>query len=169
MNVLVAVLLALLWTPIAYADEAKPTAESVRELLHVMQSERMLEGTFAQLQTMAEASSKQSLEGAPMNPEQQKIMADMKTKMLALAKEEVAWSKLEPMFVDIYRDTFTATEIKDMVAFYKSPTGQAWITKMPTVMQSTMQLTQRQMVGLAPKMKDLVAETAKRLAAARTK
>jgi uncharacterized protein len=44
-----------------------------------------------------------------------------------------------PMLVDMMIETtarvFTVQELKDLVAFYGSPTGQAMVAKMPTMMQ----------------------------------
>ena len=42
----------------------------------------------------------------------------------------------------IYARHFTAQELRDMTAFYRTPTGQKMLERLPTVMQQSMQLGQ---------------------------
>jgi len=42
----------------------------------------------------------------------------------------------------VYAANFTAQELQDMTAFYRTPTGQKMLERLPTVMQQSMQLGQ---------------------------
>lgn len=44
------------------------------------------------------------------------------------------WISLEEDFINLYMETFTPGEIRDIVAFHKSPVGQKCIQKMPELM-----------------------------------
>jgi len=48
------------------------------------------------------------------------------------------FDELESSIVLIYADNFTAAELRELVAFYKTPTGQKFLEKTPLVMQQTM-------------------------------
>jgi hypothetical protein len=43
-------------------------------------------------------------------------------------------AKLVDRIIPLYASTFTEKELQDLVAFYDGPTGQAMLTKMPTLM-----------------------------------
>jgi hypothetical protein len=52
-------------------------------------------------------------------------------------------SELEDSMVDIYTNNFSAGELRDLIAFYKSPTGQKFLQKTPLVTQQTMAAGQK--------------------------
>lgn len=62
---------------------------------------------------------------------------------------------MEQMFYPIYDKFFTETELKDLVTFYQSPTGQKSIGVMPQLMQDAMQRSSQALNG---KVLDLVNE-----------
>jgi len=74
----------------------------------------------------------------------------------AAMREELNWEKLKPMHVQLYRDTFEQEEIDGLLAFYRSPVGQAFVNKMPLVMQKAMAMGQSQMQAVIPKMKTAI-------------
>ncbi len=90
----------------------------------------------------------------------------MQTKMANVMKEELTWAKYEPMFVQIYSDSFTQEEIDSIIAFYRTPGGQALVKKMPVVMQRTMQMVQQQMGPLMQKFQTIAQECQAELKAA---
>ena len=46
---------------------------------------------------------------------------------------EIKWEDIKPKMVEIYVQQFTEPELKDLYAFYQSPTGQKAIEKLPIV------------------------------------
>lgn len=49
---------------------------------------------------------------------------------------------LRKEMVDMYSEVFTASELNDIVAFYKTTTGQKAMEKLPEIMQKSMQVAQ---------------------------
>jgi uncharacterized protein len=47
-------------------------------------------------------------------------------------------TELEESIVMVYAGNFSASELHDLIAFYKTPTGQKFLEKTPIVMQQTM-------------------------------
>src|SRR5262249_50799294 len=43
----------------------------------------------------------------------------------------------------LYARTFTADELREVAAFYRGPTGQKFVEKMPAIMQESMMIGQR--------------------------
>jgi uncharacterized protein len=68
-------------------------------------------------------------------------------------REEMAWDKMHPLYVQIYQETFTQEEIDGLIAFYKSPAGVAFVDKMPVVMQKSMSIMQSRMAPMMERMR----------------
>jgi hypothetical protein len=146
---------------------AEPASESsIRQLLEVSQAQKLVDGMQAQFNSLMNNSVKQALKGETPTPEQQKAIENMKNKMVTLLHGELAWEKLEPTYLRLYQETFTEEEVVGILSFYKTPAGQAVITKMPVLMQKTMQDMQKIIVGIAPKMKQIQENFAAEISAA---
>lgn len=169
MNLRAAVLLACLTIHPAVAAEPLASEASVRALLAVTQSEKLLDSTMGQIDAMMQRSMRQALAGQTLAADQQKIMDKMRARTIALFREDMKWETLEPMFIDIYKRSFTQKEIDGMLDFYRSEPGQAVIAKMPVVMQNTMQAMQERMAVMMPKILQLQQEAIAELKASRAK
>lgn len=141
---------ALLCLP---AQAAEPTAESVEELLRVTQSESMVEALYGQFEGGMRAGMQQAVAGQRLSEKQQSILDNAPREFAAVLREELAWAKIKPVYVGIYRESFTQEEIDGMLAFYKSPVGQAFVRKMPQVMQRSSQVMQVLAAPMAEKMR----------------
>ena len=150
--------------PLVAADQPASSA-SAKELVNLMQGRKTFDDVFAPMDNRMESSMKQAAAGRPLSPEQQKIVDDMRTKMMALVKESLNWDTFEPKMEEIYRKSFSQSEIDGMLKFYKTPAGKAVIAKMPVVMQNTMQVMQGEMAEMVPKMQQLMADTASQIQA----
>jgi uncharacterized protein len=62
----------------------------------------------------------------------------MTDKMSAAASDILNWDALLPIYLRTYRDSFTQDEIDGVNKFYKSAAGQAYVKKLPLVMQNVM-------------------------------
>ncbi len=61
-------------------------------------------------------------------------------------------------YITLYSETYTEPELKDMIAFYKTPSGQAFIKKQPEVLKRSFELSQKVMSGLMPKIQAMANE-----------
>jgi len=60
---------------------------------------------------------------------------------------EVRWEDLKPKMIDIYVKEFSEQELKDLLEFYQSPTGQKAVTKLAVVMQQGAAVGQQYFTG----------------------
>ncbi len=167
MKTWVVVLAAVLaFAPCYGQDKDAAKRAKVEQLMSAMHVDSMMD----QMTAMAKAQVEQSTQGMPANdtmtPEQRKIFDDFQKKSLDLVMGTVSYKALEPEIVKLYADTFTEEEIEGITAFYKSPTGQALLTKTPQLMASMMQFMQGKIADLQPKLKVLSDQFAKDMAAA---
>jgi uncharacterized protein len=129
----------------AYGADIMPCTQSIKEIMQITDSRKMLDSIMKQSDSIMKNSLQQALEGENITHEQQKQLDDMMNDIYLTFKQEMSWEKLEPLFVKVYQESFTQEEVDGMLAFYKSSSGQAIIHKMPLVLQNTMSETQKLM------------------------
>lgn len=122
----------------AFANDAPASDESIREMLAVTDAHKLIDTVRGQVDAMMKDSMKQALQGNALSADQQAILDRMQIKMSAVIDEMLDWKGLQTMYVRIYRASFTQDELDGILAFYKTPAGQAMINKMPVVMQNVM-------------------------------
>jgi uncharacterized protein len=122
----------------AQAADTVPSDASIRELLEVTNVPKTVDKMIPQFNAMMKNAISEALKGVSISPEAQKMIDQSEANATAAMKEELAWSKLEPLYLRIYQKSFTQEEVVGMTAVYKTPAGQAMINKMPLVIQNTM-------------------------------
>lgn len=146
---------------------AAPASEdSIKELLAVSQAQKLVDSVRGQLDTMMTSAVQTALKGKAPDPAEQRAIDRMRQRMSALYQNELAWEKLEPLYVRLYQESFTDEEIAGMTAFYRTPAGQAVINKMPMLMQKTMAEMQRTTSEVTPKVVRIQMEFLQELKAA---
>ncbi len=148
-----------------FAAGAKPSEASVRELLVLSGSPRMIEMSKAQMTGMANAPVQQALQGHALTPEIKRIVAASGEKLSALVNEALNWAALEPIFIDLYQSAMTQEEVAGIVAFYKTPAGKAMVEKLPALMQASGQRMQQQLGPVMAKIKQTQQESVLQLQA----
>jgi len=166
MKLVVTLVFAVFAAQAALAQDAKPSEASVRQLFEVMHSSKLLEAYMTQIDSTVRASMQQALAGQQLNPKQKKILDDMGRQIDSLVKAQLNWPAIEPLMIDVYRNTFSQHEVDGMLAFYRSEAGQAVIAKLPTATQQSMTGIQGHAQALTPRIVQLEKDTAARLKAA---
>jgi hypothetical protein len=159
MKILSVAWLAALALQPAYANESQPSEQSVKRLFEVMHTSQLLDTYAAHIDTAMRASLRQGPEWVQLNAEQRQILEDANTELTALIQHEIGWESVRPMMIEVYRNTFSAHEVEEMVKFYQSPAGQAVISKLPAAMAQAMQAMQERVSSLTPKLGQLQRET----------
>ncbi|WP_251268746.1 DUF2059 domain-containing protein, partial [Enterobacter hormaechei] len=73
-------------------------------------------------------------------------------------RQALSWQQLRPMYVDLYKKTFSKEDVLAMAEFYESAAGQSLLDKTPALMQNVMVAIQARMQPLfADLQKDLEA------------
>jgi hypothetical protein len=141
---------------------APPSEASIKQLLEVAQSHKLVDSVMNQMDNLMQQTIAQATKGQQVSPKVQTDIDRRRAELAQIMKELLDWKKLEPMYVRIYQKTFSQQEVDGMIAFYKTPAGQAVITKMPSAMQSTIDEMQGAMGPVMQKMQqmqqDVVAE-----------
>ncbi len=127
------------------------------ELLTLMNMQDTIEKSFAMVKQMIPAQMEKMKETAGATNMPANAIGHME-KMMDMIAAELSWEKMKGDYIALYAETFTEQELKDTVAFYKSPAGQAFIKKQPELMQRSMEITQKIMMQIMPKIQALTKE-----------
>jgi len=117
------------------ADDSPASDESVRQLLELTEAHKLIDAAKLQVNTMVTAALQDAVQGKALTPARQAVVERMHAKMIAMVDGMLNWDALLPMYLRIYRESFTQDELDGMTAFYKTPAGHAVVRKMPVVMQ----------------------------------
>lgn len=137
-----------------------PTEASVKQLLEVAQAHKLIDSVMAQMDSLLQQTIAQATKGQPISDKVQKDIDQRRGEVLAMLKDLLDWKKLEPMYVRIYQKTFSQQEVDGMIAFYKTPAGQAVMSKMPAAMQNTIDEMQQMMGPVMQRMQQMQQDVA---------
>lgn len=141
----------------AIANDRPPSDASIDQLLTLTNVRQLLDQMKAQFDSMMTAGMQAAQQGQTLTPERQAIVDRMKTKINAVLTETLNWEYLEPIYIRTYRASLTQDELDGMIAFYASAPGQAYIHKIPVIMQNVV----LEMQGLLKPMQEKLAEIQK--------
>ena len=131
--------------PLAAQSPTPPSPAALakaRELLTLTRADQLSEKLIdAQMRAVTNGLANQMLQngqfpaGATKDPEfgaiLQRYMDGLSTKVIDQIK--AALPKIVEIDADIYARNFTVAQMDDMISFYRSPTGQATLQKLPQV------------------------------------
>lgn len=119
----------------AEAKQSNAAAEATKELLDSLNMETILEQSI-------EVSLDSQMDQFSQMGISEEGVKELKAEMLKFMREVMAYEGLEPDLIRIYSEAFTADELKELTAFYRTPTGQKTLELMPSLMAEGMQLGQ---------------------------
>ncbi|MEK0447020.1 MAG: hypothetical protein RLZZ399_2341 [Verrucomicrobiota bacterium] len=143
---------------------AEPASDaSLREFMSVSGASKTMDSLHGMIDGMMDGALPPGF-ATSLTPEQQASFKSFKQKAAQTVREEMSWAKMEPVFLEIYRGVFSQEEIDGIIAFHKSPVGQAFVSKAPILMSKTMEVMQRKMLpGMMARMQELGAEFQKEI------
>lgn len=139
----------------ARAQESTKAAH-IEELLKVSNMESLSQQVYTQIRVM---TSKQldSIAGSEKTKAEAAQRAD---RLLAQIQDRFSWDKMKPEYVRLYDEVYSDAEITGILAFYESPAGQAYLTRMPQLMAKSMEMAQSRMADVMPEIQRIAKEAA---------
>ena len=141
---------------LAQEDARSALAE---ELLVAMDMPGSIEKSFAMMKQMLPAQM-EKMNQAAGSAKTSANLSEQTTKMMDMMAEALSWDKIKADYVALYAETFTAAELKDLIAFYKSPAGQAFTQKQPELTRRGVEMSQKLMLQIMPKIQAMAKEMA---------
>ena len=132
-------------------------------MLELTNARQMLTDMKGQMTAMMNSTMQAATRGQTMTPERQAVLDRMSAKMSALISDSLNWSDLLPLYLRAYRDSFTQDEIDGLIKFYKSAAGQAYVKKLPLVLQNIMREMPEMMKPMQERMMAIQKESLQEL------
>jgi uncharacterized protein len=149
----------------AFANDAPPSDASILELSTLSRSQEILRGMKPQMDAMISSSMKEASQGQTITPERQAVLDRMREKMVAAYDESINAQAMQMVMLRVYQATYTQDEVDGLIAFYKTPAGQALINKSPLMMQNMMDEMRQLMRPMTQRIIQLKEESEKELRA----
>ena len=150
---IIVLIILTLFCPYAIADETSHKA-AAEELILLSNQDKLLEQVWAQVGGMVDQQFQQM--GAP--EELKPIFKKYTDKMFKVLEAEFSFENMKDDFITIYVKTYSESEIRAISEFYKSPAGQAYLKKMPQLVQESMAITQKKMPLMMQKIQAISEE-----------
>ncbi|MGE8233842.1 MAG: DUF2059 domain-containing protein [Stenotrophomonas sp.] len=146
----------LLLASIAPAWATPATDADVNRLLAASRAQNMLDAMLPQMEAMQAQQFAQIAEQQTLSAEQRASLQRIQQRTSQTLRQALAWSQMRPMYVDLYKQSFSKEDVLAMAEFYESPAGQSLLDKTPALMQNLMVAIQQKMTPLmADLQKDL--------------
>lgn len=135
-----------------------PSDGDINRLLSASRAQAMLDSMLPQIENMQRQQFEQITQQRDLNPQQQEQLKRIQLRTAQTLRQALSWQQLRPMYVDLYKQTFTKEDVLAMAEFYESSAGQSLLDKTPALMQNVMVAIQARMQPLfADLQKDLEA------------
>ena len=138
---------------------------SIEEYLKVSNAEQLIASMKQQMAGFIKNAMQQAAQGKALTPQRQAIVDHMAEQMSDLMAQTLTWDTLKPMYMRVYHESFTQSEIDGIIRFYKTPAGKALINKMPVVMQNVMNEMQGLIKPMQQQMLQIQHEAAEKIKA----
>lgn len=73
----------------------------------------------------------------------------------------LSWESVKPGMVQMYAETFTEPELRELAAFYRTPLGQKAMTKMPELVQKGSAMGQKAVQDHLPELREAIEKRKK--------
>lgn len=148
------------------ADDASKTAK-IHEFFKVAKLDQLSAQAMQLVENQVKSGMVQQVFGTKVPADQQQRADELSDQMTKIVSNALSWDALEPEYTKIYAAAYTEQQIDDLIAFYKSPTGQVLVENTPILMKQASAITQEHMASAAPQIRklltDYIAEEQKRM------
>lgn len=127
---------------------APPSDGDINRLLSASRAQTMLDSMLPQIEAMQRQQFGQITQQRQLSPLQQKQLQRIQVRTGQTLKQALSWQQLRPMYVDLYKQTFSKEDVLAMAEFYESSAGQSLLDKTPALMQNVMVAIQTRMQPL---------------------
>lgn len=142
-----------------FMAKGQDKSEDISHLMSLMQIEKMVDGMMGSMQKNIEQQMSMQIQ---KEAKDEKAIKDMVEKIVGVITSEVSVISKRMVKEDlpsVYDKLFTQPEIKDLIRFYESPTGQKLLAVSPQISEEIMMLmTTKYMPSLNQKIMEVTSE-----------
>ncbi|HZN53868.1 MAG TPA: DUF2059 domain-containing protein [Candidatus Polarisedimenticolaceae bacterium] len=94
------------------------------------------------------------------------MLAPYRSVVVKWAEKFMTWETIGPKLVDLYAETFTEAELRELTAFYRTPVGRKALAAMPDLARRGAEIGTQVARDHQKELEEMVQERAKQLEAA---
>lgn len=149
---LVVLFLLALLSPLRAADAASHR-QAATDILDLISGPEMFRAGF-------QAILRPMLSGMRENGATDAQVKEIEAAFNDWLEKEIKWDELKPQMIDLYVAEFSESELRDILAFYKSPAGSKALKRLPTLMAEGARIgekyAQTKMAGLEARIQKVI-------------
>lgn len=145
LRVLLVLLVACITMP---ATASEPADADIERLLKASRAESMLEQMLPQMEALQQEQFNRLVQGKDLTDAQKAELGQIQEKTAEIVRKALSWDEMRPLYIDVYKKSFSRADIQATTKFYESRAGQSLLNKTPVLMQNLMQAVQAKMVPL---------------------
>ncbi len=130
------------------AFAVEPTDADIERLLKASRAESMLEQMLPQMEILQQEQFDRLVQGKDLTDAQKAELEQIQAKTTGIVRKALSWEEMRPLYIDVYKKSFSRADIQATTKFYESRAGQSLLDKTPALMQNLMQAVQAKMVPL---------------------
>jgi hypothetical protein len=88
------------------------------------------------------------------------LLGPFRDVMQRYADKYLDWATMQPELVDVYTSTFSEAELRDMIAFYRTPTGRKVVRLLPEVTARAQQVAERRVAAHVDELQQMIQQRA---------
>lgn len=135
------------------AQAAPPSDADIERLLKASRAQSMLAAIGPQMEALQQQQFQQLTADRTLSAEQQAEVTRIRARSSEVMRQSLSWEQMRPVYLEVYRETFTSEEVKAMAKFYESRTGKAMLDKTPALMQNLMAAMQKKVIPMLDALK----------------
>lgn len=154
-------LVACLVLSTSAAAATPPSDADIERLLTASRAQNMLDAILPQMEAMQRQQFDQITAGKDLSSEQKAEIERLHARTSDILRRSLSWEEMRPLYIDVYKKTFTREDVRAMARFYESPAGKSLLDKTPALMQNLMGAVQQKVLPLLEELKtelDTVSE-----------
>ena len=152
----------------AHADDASKLAK-VEEYFKLAKMDQLAAQTMSLAAAQVNSALMGNILGVTLTPEQQKQVDATQAQVMRVVQQAFGWDALEPEYAKLYAEAYTEEELDGMIAFYRSPSGQAMVEKTPGLMRQANTIVQARLGGVTTQLQQIIKDRAKQTPASAPK
>ncbi len=149
----------ILISSLCLSGHSQTKQENIKELFTIMQIDKMMDKMYSSMIPMMQAQMKKSVPDSLRSTKSDNFMSE-NMKLITDESKKMTSDFLNNDMVSIYDKNFSDQEVKDLLVFYKSPTGLKMVEKQPAMQQESLQIM---MTKYIPKYQEAIKEVMKKM------
>ena len=135
------------------AAAAPPSDADIERLLVASRAQGMLDAILPQMEAMQSQQFEQITAGKDLSAGQKAEIERLHARTSDILRRSLSWEEMRPLYIDVYKKTFSREDVRAMAKFYESPAGKSLLDKTPALMQNLMGAVQQKVLPLLEELK----------------